>query len=831
MTEQRRRGRRGSFRQDPQGADEREVDERQVDERKTGEREAGDEPPTLELADEDGGDARGREGDDGPVRVSCAAADEAHFDVVVEVVVPAMDKPAVLQAVAAPLRDTLRRAAARLRHRRVLVRFAGAALIGSAVKDLAAGLLADARVVLGVVRRGYGDETVHRGELPRARVAVRSEGGTVHVAVDGDVPAGDLAAALEPELTRLGGDATGKSFVFAVGGAFAAGGAEAAAVRDLIRGTLAAAGAQRVAVGDDLLFDRDLESRVRVVPRGGRGEDLEIGIADAADAPRTLEALELVLRGQGLAGTRVRVRMAGGAAAPGGDSPVLRRLVELCVAGEARQVALDRGAAETEILWPPLLAVTVAGDETVLQVRPEGRSRAAVLAQFPRECAALGDRIAGAAVVVDWPAGFALDGEAEESCLAALGALAPRSVACTIGGADREPFLPAPVTVTEDGDGGQTLRIDTDAGKPAELLRAIGRRVGRSTAGLQGRAARIEIRGAVAASRSVLRSLRELVENAGAARVELDDHGVVDVLVPPLLQVVCEGGSARIAAQAAGRDEAQIALALPRELDAAALPEGLEVAIAPSPLAGPLAAALVDRGAARVVLDGPVPLQLHPPLFAAPERETGRLVLRARPALGPAEVAAQVQRELPGLLGQPGDLAEVEVVLHWPGAGDHRAGPVAKAVQTIAAAKPLRLSLDDGRHHPVQLHPEVVREYVRLLGRSDAVSPPITMFALDVGRGIEHQELVRDKLAARPELLDGRRVLLTLRDGERELPVRDGDALIAAARPVVDARAAATLVFRGTDASGRRFFEVVHSADPAIPVGRRFGDPRAAASG
>ena len=122
-----------------------------------------DDLPILEAAVEEPAAA-------GPVQVA-ALAGEAGFDVVLQVDVADMDKKAVADAVKGPFAAACQRAAATLRHRKVLVRFGGEALIGSAVKELVAATLAPHKPLLAVVQRGMGDETVAQGKLPEVACA------------------------------------------------------------------------------------------------------------------------------------------------------------------------------------------------------------------------------------------------------------------------------------------------------------------------------------------------------------------------------------------------------------------------------------------------------------------------------------------------------------------------------------------------------------------------------------------------------------------------------------------------------------------------------------
>ena len=111
------------------------------------------------------------EADEGPVKATCADSDEDGFDTTVTVDVPDMPKPEVLDAVRGPLARIAGSCATSLRHRKVLVRFTGDGMVGSAVKQLVADHLAVEKPLLVVVKRGFGDETVHEGCLPTVEVS------------------------------------------------------------------------------------------------------------------------------------------------------------------------------------------------------------------------------------------------------------------------------------------------------------------------------------------------------------------------------------------------------------------------------------------------------------------------------------------------------------------------------------------------------------------------------------------------------------------------------------------------------------------------------------
>ena len=202
------------------------------------------------------------------------------------------------------------------------------------------------------------------------------------------------------------------------------------------------------------------------------------------------------------------------------------------------------------------------------------------------------------------------------------------------------------------------------------------------------------------------------------------------------------------------------------------------------------------------------------------------LVLRAEPGPDAAVVAAQLRHEMPALLAAHSPFEGVGVTLIWPGADDPASEPLASALAAILAGKPHSLALDDGSGATDQIYPEVARDYVTELGRRDSGTPPMLMLGLDVARGKRHFAALRAKLGALGETLSGRRVLLVLRNDGNDVPAARKDPVVAAAREIVDPVAAATLVFRGSDAQGRAFFEVVDSKVEGLAVGTKVRDPR-----
>jgi hypothetical protein len=808
--------------------------------------------PTLEAADE-------APEPEGPVKVACTEGGEASFDTVLTVDVPAMDKKAVADAVQAPLQRACATNAARLRHRKVLVRFTGDAVVGSAVKDLVAQLLAPHKPLLAVVRRGFGDETVLQGKLPEATVATNDADGALRVDVGtGELDQADLAVALAPHLDRIAAGASGRRVTFVFGGKAK----PDAALRAALSQRLQAAGAVRAAIGERVLFDTELARAVRCTVAG---DVLTVAVTPLRDDATTVDALSLVLPEHAAAclGRTVRIELA----SP--SQPARDAAVEFARKHGAARIEVGR-----EIVWPRLVTAT-SGNELVLRLDPAGRDRAQVLAALQAEAPLHAAAAAkGRAVVVDWPAGFALDTEAAAAVAAVAGALGAKALACTIGGEHREPFVPEPVTAASDGDA-TTVRLLGEAGKPAELQRAVDRRLPAIARGVRGKSVRVHVAGAVAVSRTLLRGVCGQLEAAGAMRLEVEEGGNVDVLLPAMLTVTRTGDVVRVAAMTAGRDAAQQAKALARELDAAALPAGATVLVGPSAAADAVVAATIAKGAARVLLDGAAPVQVHPPLFDGFEKKGTAVRLRIAGGPDEAMVARQLERELPAQLARLGVLAGQTVTLAWPGAEPGSAS-TARLVGALADKKASKVLLDRGDGKPQQLHPplpapapvppppppavtapsaapvpaaaaapgatppdvlvpppfaampgSVMHGNLAVLARRDDAVPPLVVLGVRAGTDPAHVAAVQAELAQHLPRLRGRAVLLVPRVDDQDVPVRKPDALLEALRQSVPAAAAATLVFRGPDAQGRPHFQVLHSTLRALPVGATFADPRA----
>ncbi|MGA1523198.1 MAG: hypothetical protein ACO4CT_06605 [Planctomycetota bacterium] len=761
--------------------------------------------------------------DDSPVKVSHGASDEEGFGVRVDVTVPDMDKKAVLDAVGGPLQRFAARDGDALRFREVVVVFGGEAMIGSAVKNLVEETLAPCRPRKLVVRRGFGDELLHEGELPKAALEARRDGGRTTISIDDTQCAPkDVPFAIEGALAAAAAQATEQHIEVS----FASGAAPHRTTVAALEGAFS--NAKSLRIDGDVRFDRELEARVVAESSDGT---TTIHVDTSADAATIDAALDLVL--PGLARTLAGRDIALQATAHALTEAQVTRLVGAATTAGAAVVRMVRRDDEDDVLVPALLRAAAAedGSRAALQVQPGGRGESAVIAAFRREVGAHRDLLRGREVTVDWPAGYALSPVLETACLGdLLLAQGPKSIACSFGGADREPFFPAPVQIDE-ASSPAVVCIDTEAGKPVEVLRAIERRVAPWAAvGSRGKDVRVEFQGQGTVSRSMTRRVLEMFEQGGASRLEAVQDGVSDVILPPLLKSESAGGEVTLTPAAAGRTPEQVDAALAREIDAADWPaNGAFKITEPDDLADRLAALLAARGAARVVVGTTEPVQVHPSLFGPLEADGQQLKLHACPGPDEEAVRAQIEREVPMLLAAREDLATHDVTLVWP--HGRKGDPLVQAtLAAIQAAGPGRVLLE-GTGRARQVFPEIRLDYVSVLGRRDAEEAPLILLGIDVCPEDEdtdaHLARVLEKLGLVD--VDGRRVLLIGRDEGRDLAVDPADALFGAVCTAAQERAAATLVFRGADRHGRPHFEVQGSKLEALPVGTRVGDPRPSA--
>ncbi|MGA0871067.1 MAG: hypothetical protein ACO3UM_19230, partial [Planctomycetota bacterium] len=309
------------------------------------------------------------------------------------------------------------------------------------------------------------------------------------------------------------------------------------------------------------------------------------------------------------------------------------RIVDAATAAGAIRVCLGRGDDEDDVIVPRLLRAAASDDgaRAALQVQPAGRGDSAIIAAFRREVGTHSEVLGGREVTVDWPAGFALEAALESACLAeCLQGQNPKSIACSFGGDDREPFFPAPVQV-DDARTPAVIAIDTEAGKPVEVLRAIERRVAPWAASKgRGKDVHVEFRGQGTVSRGMTRRIREMFEQGGASRLETVQDGITDVVLPPLLASAPSGGEIELTLTPAGRSADQVEAALAREIDSADWsPDGAFRITEPGDLADRVATILAERGAARIVVGSAVPVQVHPSLFGPLAVDGNQLTMTA----------------------------------------------------------------------------------------------------------------------------------------------------------------------------------------------------------
>lgn len=800
--------------------------------------------PELPLLEEE-------EVDDGLVKITCDASADAAFDREMVIDVGAMEKAAVQAAVTPALQRAAKKHGASLRHQRVLVRFAGEALIGSAMKGVVGEALLPHKPCKLVLRRGFGDETLHDAPAPTLGMEVVTKGAEVEVAIDTkELEAADLPVLLPGKLAELTGKAKDQRFTFTFRGAAKAD----AAVRALLVAALRPAGARRIAVGARVLFDRDMLDAVQV---RASDDGVVLTVTPLAEPALTEEALAMFAaeRAGELDDKHVRIWFA-----RSGQPVEIGACVAMCRDAGATRISLGEDG-NADVVWPFLIRCE-PGREVLLHLEPAGRTRKALLAAFSRECGEHQAQTRGKTVVIDWPAGFSIDAEVVDGALAmAAKVLEARRISCTVGGDQREPFVPPPFVALAEG-GVQKVKVDADAGKPPELLRAFERCLPKMKSGWRGQSVRIEIGGDTPPSRSLLRTLCGAVEAAGAMRLEVADHGNVDVLLPPMLTVTrVDTATLRIAALAGERDEAQQTAALARELDGADLAGVRTVRVVPSPLDARLIAALVTKGVATVVHDGPQPVRVHPALFAAPEvkghtPKSRTVLLRAAPTGDAAADARQCARELPAMLA---DCRDRSVTVVWPGELP------AAVVEQFVGGGVATLLHDRGDGAALQLHPPIEAipvepeaepvvpaappkapaaaaitsapasaapgaavpgGLITVLGRRDEAVPPLAILGIAAGDSAEHAAAVEAALQPMLPAFRGRAILLVLRSGDADVPVRSDSAFVQMLRRVVASGSSATLVFRGPDAQGRPHFQVVHSTLRAMPVGGAFGDPR-----
>jgi hypothetical protein len=801
--------------------------------------------PELEAIDEE---------DEGPVKASCKASDDAGFDLEITVDVPEMPKKEVADAVDAPLARIAGSFGSQIRHQKVLVRFAGDALIGSAIKELVADKLGAQKPLLLVVRRGFGDERILEGALPTVEVTSDVVDGETRVQIaTGDCELADLPVAMSSHMVKLTDSGRDARFLFQFKGSAK----PDATMRDAMAMAFRDAGAKSCSIGARVLFDRELEDRIKCSVSGNK---VAIAISLTGDDATIVDALTLVLPSHEAAvdAKNVRFQFARESAA------VQAFCVDFARNAGATLVEVG-GQDDTDIVWPPLIDVHV-GKQVELRLSPNGRSRAAVLSAFERECADHGADTKGKHVLVDWPQDFVLDSEALKSLDAVMSSLSPKRLCCSVAGDLREPFYPEPVAFGTDGEV-QTVRIDLEAGKPRDLQRAIDRHMSDHASLLRGQSVRIDFVGDVAVSRTLRQSVRTVVAGAGAMRLEIVEGDDRDVLLPPML-AISEGESGlMVSIVIDGRDEAQQRRALIREL------EGVSVALQSVTIASSSAAQAVgdyvlEQGASKVVLDGAEPMQIHPPLFESATKEGKQARFVVDPTGDDAMDLRMLRVEMPARIKDAGLLVAVTATIVWPGATADHAG-VVELLAALRSKNAATINLDNGNGDVTQLHPEPKVEeaeallpvddeapaevataaadtpvsvgssvdalpaqpapegaLVALLDRFDGAVPPIVVIGVAAGEDAAHLAAVEAELQSHLPRFGGRAVLLVPHHNGVDAPVRRQTPLASVLGRVVSVGAAATLIFRGPDPQGRPHFQVVHSSIQGLPVGVNFGDPR-----
>jgi len=399
------------------------------------------------------------------------------------------------------------------------------------------------------------------------------------------------------------------------------------------------------------------------------------------------------------------------------------------------------------------------------------------------------------------------------------------------------------------------VRLDSEAGKPVELQRAIDRRLPKDGR-FAGRAVRVQVVGNAALSRTLLRSVCATFEKSGVTRLAVEEGGATEILLPAMLTVTRASDGVRIAAMTAGRDVAQQQRALARELDGAGITAADTVYVGASKVADAVVAAAIAKGAARVLLDGEQPVQVHPPLCAPPEKKGLAVRFLVRGGADRAMVERQLARELPTLLTTAGSLAGTTCTIVWGGV--EADGPLVRGfVAALVERKAAKVLLDrgDGKAQPVHpapapaavpapapaaatapkaaasaapapVLPASTGGLIELLARRDEAVPPIAVIGIAAGTDARHLDAIRAELEPQLGRFRGRAVLLVPRANGADVPVRKPDALVERLARLVPTAAAATLVFRGPDAQGRPHFQVLHSTVRALPVGATFADPR-----
>ncbi len=770
-----------------------------------------DELPTLEpiedeeeletLEEWDGDD----DGDDSGMAIS-HSAESGEFDVKIVIDVGEMEKAEITGAIEAPLRRKAAALGDEVRWKNVLVEFGGEALIPSAAKATIGEIFEGAKALSATVNRGLGNEKVFEGSKPELATELSESGGEIRLDVStGELDPDDVDSLFRPELDKLAAAAADKPVRVAFDDDFELD----MRLHKHVRTTLVDAGASRVAIGDEVVFDRAIEERV-VVADGSGDFETEIQVADGDSATLRASFDAAIPKNESrIAGKRIMLRCASG------DEAVSR---DRLVAAGALVVAVARGGS-VEQLWPTMVTVTGGQGAATIRVDAGGRDRSEVLAKFGAEIEREADALRGRALTVDWPSGYMLDEEIEQVALDdSLRALDPKSVHFSIDGEEREPFFPNPIEMTVDG---QSCRceIDTDAGKPVELVRAMDRRIGGSR--LDGATVNVLIRGDGAVSRTMRQRMRELFGDAGVAFARLDDRGETMVLLPSLLGIETGDAGTRITIDASGREEGEIEADARKEIEAAEIGEGATVTVVDSERAEMVTPILKELGCAEILLERDRGTVLIHPALLTLEQDGKSATLTATPTTDDAGALAQFENEFAGMTCL---MEGVDVTLAWGDGASIDTPSIARAVELLVEASAAKVSVARAGRNPKQVHPKVERKFVEVIGRRDAGDPPMSMIAIDCGEGADDIPEIQSALATHAKDTDGRRVLVVFRDHGNDVALPAGDAVVTAVCAALEGSTKALLVYGDGDMGAH--FTVMRSELEALAVGTRVRDPR-----
>lgn len=742
------------------------------------------------------------------VRASLGAEGDA---VRISLDVDDLEKVDVGPAVEASLGALVAEHAAEVRWKDVVVEFGGDALIPSAAKAIVGEVLGNARARSATVQRGMGDERLFEVEPPTLQFRVERAGdGLACVAETDGLDAVDLNSLLLAEIDALAADAAGQRVALQIRGSAMPG----TALVDQLAERLAAAGVDAFSLdtggGARFLFDRALERAVTLTDADGARADVEVRVETSAERLAAVIADVLPKHRDRLTGRRVLLVA---------DSALTDPLVEALRAFEPASIAVSSGGAVT-VVWPALLHVRSKGGEVTVGVVAAGRDRADVFSGFTTEIAKHASTLGGMPAVVDWPAEFSLDADVSATSAALLDRGATR-VSVSFGGDLREPLVPAPIVAEAAGTETRWV-LDSDAGRPADLVRYLDRHAA-ALGDCRGHVVTIEVRGDGMVSRSLRAKLGEVLEAAGASVGRLDDRGETSVLFPQVATFDAAGGSdVMMTVSADTIPDAEVESLLAASIAEADLGDDATVHLRPTEHEAAVIRALAARGVARVVSADEPPVVLFPPLFAVPELDGERVRLTASPALEDDDaLGAQVDHELASIADA---FAGRDVLLTWDGARRPYSAPVERAIARLISAGPAKLELDNG-HRARQLHPEIPREFVSVIGRRDAGDPPMVMLGIDASNGDGDIPDIEAALSAHDAAdIDGRRVLILVRAGDEDVALAHDHAITKAIRAALEARVKA-LLFYGKSRSGTHF-EVVSSSLEALPVGTKVRDPR-----